>query len=123
MALFRNFEGNDSKYDFLRQIGRGSFGRVWKVRRKRDGKVGSALREVSASLILSVVQILACKSIDIAQTSLEAIRREIGILESLENCRFCIKWSRDVAIDRRRGKLHLHMRYCNYGTLSDLIER
>ena len=106
-------------------LGTGSYGSVGKVRRKRDLTVSSVLPVRIPILLTWLVQILACKTIDIESESTSAnkrrdydrAKREVGILAKLHHPNI-IRYN-DAHWESRQVKLYMEM--CDEGSLKNLV--
>ncbi|KAK5651899.1 hypothetical protein OQA88_11558 [Cercophora sp. LCS_1] len=99
--------GIDPNYalDTEKPLGEGGFGKVFKVRRKSDGKV------------------LACKTIKVDDPKdTESIVQEVSALRKLAGCRNVARWMPDVVYDVEDKIMRLHMEYYPDGDLEKLIE-
>lgn len=94
------------KYEVLTEVGKGSFGRVYKVRRRADG------REL-------VWKELAYARMSEAEK--QALVREVNILQKLRHPNITRYYDR--VIDRENACLYIVMEYCAGGDLARRIKR
>ena len=92
------------KYEVLNQIGRGNFGKIFKIKRKSDNKI------------------LIWKELDYSQMNekeKEQIVTEVNILRELNHPNI-VKYY-DRIIDKKNSKIYIIMEYCENGDISQLI--
>ena len=92
------------KYEVINQIGRGNFGKIYKIKRKSDNKI------------------LIWKEIDYNQMTekeKEQIVNEVNILRELNHPNIVRYYDR--IIDKKNSKIYIIMEYCEGGDISQLI--
>jgi NIMA (never in mitosis gene a)-related kinase len=94
------------KYEVLKQIGKGSFGTVAKVRRKADGKV-------------LVWKELVYKRMNDREKN--QLVTEVNILRELKHPHIVRYYDR--IIDKAQGRIFIVMEYCEGGDIGHLIKR
>mmetsp|Transcript_10744 Transcript_10744/g.20985 ORF Transcript_10744/g.20985 Transcript_10744/m.20985 type:complete len:308 (+) Transcript_10744:2518-3441(+) len=94
------------KYEVLKQIGKGSFGTVAKVKRKSDGKV------------LVWKELIYKRMNDREKNQLVT---EVNILRELKHPHIVRYYDR--IIDKSQGKIFIVMEYCEGGDIGHLIKR
>ena len=93
------------KYEWLEEIGRGSFGSVSKVRRRTDGKI------------------LVWKELNYGKMSekeKQMLVSEVNILRELNHPNIVRYYDR--VIDRENAKIFIVMEYCEGGDISTMIK-
>ena len=93
-------------YEVLKQIGRGNFGKIYKIKRKSDNKV------------------LIWKELDYSQMNSkekEQIVTEVNILSEL-NHQNIVKYY-DRIIDKKNSRIYIIMEYCEGGDISQIINQ
>eukprot|EP00916_Digyalum_oweni_P004570 GHVL01008066.1.p1 GENE.GHVL01008066.1~~GHVL01008066.1.p1 ORF type:complete len:780 (+),score=155.61 GHVL01008066.1:94-2433(+) len=93
-------------YEELDRIGKGSFGEVWKIRRKSDNKF------------------LVWKKLDYGQMNEKEkaqLVAEVNILRELRHPHIVRYFDR--IIDRQQTRIYIIMEYCEFGDLGTLIKR
>lgn len=92
-------------FEVLQEIGNGSFGKVYKIMRKRDQKI----------MVWKVIHFGSMSS-----KERESLVTEVNIIKDL-NHPFIIRYY-DRVIDRNRKNIHIVMEYCASGDLSQYIK-
>ncbi|KAK3319585.1 kinase-like domain-containing protein [Cercophora scortea] len=102
----RIIHGVDPNYALEREkpLGEGGYGKVYKVRRKSDGKL------------------LACKTMKLDIKHAHSIEMEVKALLKLAGCRNIVQWMPDVVFDAEDKMFRLHMEYYPDGDLESLIQ-
>lgn len=99
-------EARVDHYDVLEVIGRGSFGKVCKVRRKHDGMI-LVWKEMNYGTM--------------SQKEKELVVSEVNILKDLNNP-FIVKYF-DRIVDRTTTKLYIVMEFCAGGDLGKVVKK
>ena len=102
----RSGNSDCSKYEIIEQIGKGSFGKVHKIKRKQDGKI------------------LVWKEINYGQMSereKQLLVSEVNILRELRHPNISRYYDR--VIDKEKAKLYIVMEYCSGGDLAAIIRK
>ena len=93
-------------YEVLNQIGRGNFGKIYKIKRKTDNKI------------------LIWKELDYSQMNSkekEQIVTEVNILSELNHPNI-VKYY-DRIIDKKNSRIYIIMEYCEGGDISQIINQ
>lgn len=93
-------------YEFVKEIGSGSFGRISQLRRRSNG------------------QLLACKEVSFAkmvEKEKMQLVSEVNILRELRHPNIVRYYER--FIDRENYKIYIVMEFCNGGDLTSVIKR
>lgn len=93
-------------YEFIERIGNGSFGKVWKAKRKSDGKI------------------VAVKQIDYANMQpfqKQMLVNEVNILRKLQNPHIVHYFNRSV--NKEKKIISIFMEFCPGGDLQSLIRQ
>lgn len=91
-------------YEMIKELGHGSFGRVWRAKRKADG------------------QIVAIKEIDygtMGKQEKQLLVNEVNVLKKLHNPHI-VRYV-DRSVNRERRKMYIVMEYCAGGDLQSMI--
>jgi NIMA (never in mitosis gene a)-related kinase len=94
------------KYEVLSEIGKGSFGKVYKIRRKEDGRI-LVWKELHYS--------------SMSEKEKQMLVSEVNILRELRHPNITRYYDR--VIDKETAKLYIVMEYCAGGDLAQMIRK
>ena len=95
-----------SKYEVIKEIGKGSFGKVYQIKRKADNKV-LVWKEINYSKM--------------SEREKQLLVSEVNILRELRHPNITRYYDR--VIDKDKAKLYIVMEYCSGGDLAGLIRK